>query len=130
MPDAAPAGAFTIADADRAVSYLEEISPQLRGCVLLSAEGEVLSSSGDADAWGESARELLAAADAAQDEPAAYAHIATGDGEVFCVREGELAAAAVTERFVLSSLMIFDLRTVLRDLVAGELPEQEDENGG
>lgn len=127
MPDAAPAGASTIADADRAVSYLEEISPQLRGCVLLSVDGEVLSASGDGDAWGESARELLAAADAAQREPAAYVHIATGDGEVFCVREGELAAVAVTERFVLASLMVFDLRSVLRDLAAGELPGDEEQ---
>jgi hypothetical protein len=130
MPDAAPAGASTIADADRAVSYLEEISPQLRGCVLLSADGKVLSASGDADDWGEAARGLLAAADAAQDEPAAHAHVATGDGEVFSVREGELVAVAVTERFVLASLMVFDLRSVLRDLAAGELPDTEDEEGG
>jgi hypothetical protein len=130
MPDAAPAGASTIADADRAVSYLEEISPQLRGCVLLSADGKVLSASGDGDDWGEAARGLLAAADAAQDEPAAYAHVATGDGEVFSVREGELVAVAVTERFVLASLMVFDLPSVLRDVAAGELPDTEDEEGG
>src|SRR6266508_6815117 len=127
MPDAAPAGASTIADADRALSYLEEISPQLRGCVLLSGDREVLSASGESDAWGEAARELLAAADAAQGEPAAHAHIATGDGEVFCVREGELAAVAVTERFVLASLMVFDLRSVLRDFAAGALPDTDDE---
>ena len=131
MPDAAPAGPVSTADADRALSYLEEISPQLRGCVLLTPEGAVLSASGDADDWGEAARELLAAADAAQAEPAAYAHIATGDGEVFCVREGELVGVAVTERFVLASLMVFDLRSVLRDLAAGELPDEDgDEDGG
>jgi len=130
MTDPPPAGTSIVADADRARSYLEAISPQLRGCVLLSAQGEALSASGDADAWGEAARELLAAADGAQDEPAAHAHVATGDGEVFCVREGELTAVAVTERFVLSSLMLFDLRSVLRDLAAGEFPEREDEEDG
>jgi len=97
---------------------------------VLSADGNVLSASGDADDWGEAARGLLAAADAAQDEPAAYAHVATGDGEVFCLREGELVAVAVTERFVLASLMVFDLRSVLRDLAAGELPDPEAEEGG
>lgn len=89
----------------------------------------MLSASGDADAWGEAARELLAAADVAQGEPAAHAHVATGDGEVFCVREGELAAVAVTERFVLASLMVFDLRSALRDLAAGELPGEEEDEG-
>ena len=88
----------------------------------------MLSASGDdPDAWGEAARELLAAADAAQAEPAAYAHVATEDGEVFCVREGELVGVAVTERFVLASLMVFDLRSVLRDLTAGELPSTDED---
>jgi hypothetical protein len=129
MPNPAPAGAASTADADRAVSYLQEISPQLRGCALLSATGEVLAASGDPDSWGEAARELFVAADTAQSEPAAYAHVATGDGEVFCVREGELAAVAVTDRFVLASLMVFDLRSVLRDLAAGELPGGEEDEG-
>jgi hypothetical protein len=128
MPNPAPAGATTTADADRAVSHLQEISPQLRGCALLSA-GEVLAANGDPDSWGEAARELFVAADTAQSEPAAYAHVATGDGEVFCVREGDLAAVAVTDRFVLASLMVFDLRSVLRDLAAGELPGGEEDEG-
>jgi hypothetical protein len=127
MPDA---GAPTIADADRALAYLEEISPQLRGCALLTAAGDVLAASGDPEAWEEAGAALLVAADAAQGEPAAHAHVATGDGEVFCVREGKLAAVAVAERFVLASLMVFDLRSVLRDLAAGELPEREDGGDG
>jgi hypothetical protein len=130
MPDAAPAGVLTTAEADRAISYLEELSPQLRGCAVLSAGGDALAASGEADAWGEASRELLVAADAAQSEPAAHAHVATEDGEVFCVREGDLVGVAVTERFVLASLMVFDLRSVLRDLAAGTLPDPEDEDEG
>ena len=68
--------------------------------------------------WGEAARDLIAAADAAGGEPVAYAHIATGDGETFCVRESGLTAVAVAERFILSSLMIFDMRNALRQLAA------------
>ena len=44
--------------------------------------------------------------------------VATGDGEAFCVREGSYVAVAVTERFTLSSLMIFDIRDALRRLTA------------
>ena len=36
------------------------------------------------------------------------------------MREGELAMVAVAERFTLSSLILFDMRTVLRDLAAGD----------
>jgi hypothetical protein len=106
------------AAAERAVSYLEEISPEMRGCAILDAEGAVLSTTGEPDAWGRAGGELLAAADAAAGEPASHAHIATGDGEAFMVREGGLAAVAVAERFTLASLMLFDLRVALRDLAA------------
>ena len=67
-------------------------------------------------AWGGASRELLEAADRADGQKAAHVHIATADGEVFCVREGQLVAVAVTDRFVLASLMIFDLRAALRGL--------------
>jgi hypothetical protein len=78
----------------------------------------VLAASGDGDRWGEAGRDLITAADAAGDEPVAHAHVATGDGEAFCVREAGLTAVAVAERFTLSSLMIFDMRSALRRLVA------------
>jgi hypothetical protein len=60
----------------------------------------------------------MAAADAAGAEPVAHAHVATGDGEAFCVREAGLVAVAVAERFTLASLMLFDMRTALRELAA------------
>jgi hypothetical protein len=113
-----PVDAPTLSDAGRAVAYLEEISPQMRGCAILEGGEEVLAASGDADAWGEAARGLLAAADAAGGEPVAHTHVATGDGEAFCVREGPLVAVAVTERFTLASLMLFDMRITLRELAA------------
>jgi hypothetical protein len=114
-----PAGASTIADAARSVSYVEEISPQLRGCAILTEDGEVLAATGEVDAWAEPSRELIAAIDAAGGEPAAHSHISTPDGEAFCVREAGLVAVAVGERLTLASLMIFDLRSVLRDLAVG-----------
>lgn len=114
----APIDAASLTDAGRAVSYLEEISPQVRGCAILSAEGEVLAASGDPDQWGSAGRELIAAADAAGGEPVAHAHVASGDGEAFCIRESGLAAVAVTDRFALASLVLFDMRIALRELAA------------
>ena len=110
--------AASLPDAGRAVSYLEEISNELRVCAILSEDEEVRQASGDLEAWGEAARELIAAADAAGGEPVAHAHVATGEGEAFCVREGSYVAVAVTERFTLASLMIFDLRNALRRIGA------------
>jgi hypothetical protein len=98
------------------VAYLEEISPEMRGCAILDGSGDVLASTGESEAWRDAGRALLEAADAARGQEAAHVHIATGDGEVFCVRHDGLVAIAVTERFVLASLMLFDLRAVLRDL--------------
>jgi hypothetical protein len=114
----APVDAPTLTDAGETVAYLQEISPEMRGCAVLSEGGEVLAASGDAERWGETGRDLIAAADAAGAEPVAHAHIATGDGEAFCVREAGLTAIAVADRFTLSSLMIFDMRNALRRLAA------------
>lgn len=115
-----PVDAPSLPDASHAVEYLEEISGELRGCAILQQKGEVLAASGDPEAWAEPARELVAAADAAGGEPVSHAHVATADGEAFCVREGGYVAVAVTERFTLASLMIFDMRTALRRLATGK----------
>ncbi len=111
--------AEAIAAAERAVEYLREVSPEMRGCAILGPAGEVLAASGDPEQWGRAGRELLAAADAAGGEPASHAHVATGEAEAFFIRVGELSAVAVTERFALASLMFFDLRAALRDLAGG-----------
>jgi hypothetical protein len=116
-----PVDAATLSDAGRAVAYLEEISPQMRGCAIFSESLDLLAASGKSDneeRWLDVGRELIGAADAAGSEPVAQAHVATGDGEAFCVRESGLIAVAVTERFVLASLMMFDMRNALRKLAA------------
>ena len=94
------------------------MSPDLRGCAVLGADGTALASSGGTG-WERAGAGFLAAADAADGERAVQAHVATEDGEAFAVREGSLAMVAVAERFTLSSLMLFDMRTVLRDLASG-----------
>jgi hypothetical protein len=119
VPDPATDAAPSAADAEVAVARLAALSADLRGCVILDPDGKALAASGYTTAWGEAARELLAAADEAAGEPAVQAHVGIEDGEAFAVRHEGFALVAAAERFALASLMIFDMRAVLRDLVRG-----------
>lgn len=104
---------------------MEEMSVGLRGCAILRADGESLAASGAAVPWSESARGLLDAADAARPGVAAeHVHVATEDGEAFALRFGDLAMVAVTERFTLASLVLSDMRSILRDLTAGAVRDR------
>jgi hypothetical protein len=102
--------------AQAAVARLGEMSPDLRGCAILDSGGRALAASDQPERWGSAGAALLAAADAAGGEPATHVHVGTEDGEAFAVRHEGLAMVAVAERFTLASLMIFDMRAVLRDL--------------
>jgi hypothetical protein len=75
-----------------------------------------LAGTGGAARWESAGKALIEAGDAAGDEPFEHLHVATEDGEAFAVREGGRAMVAVTERFALASLVVFDMRTILRDL--------------
>ena len=103
--------------AAHSLDHLMELSPEMRGGAILEGDA-VLAATSDEAGWGDSAAALLAAADA-DGESAEQVHVATEGGEVFVLREGNLTAVAVTERFVLASLMAFDMRATLRDLAAG-----------
>jgi hypothetical protein len=117
VTDAAATASPTDGSAAAALGFLTEMSPDLRGAAILDGDGVVLAASGeDGEAWGEAARALLAAADAADPEPAEQVHVGSEAGEVFALRHEGLVAVAVTERFVLASLMLFDMRQALRDL--------------
>jgi predicted regulator of Ras-like GTPase activity (Roadblock/LC7/MglB family) len=105
--------------AERALAFLNEMSPDMRGAAILNVDGSVLAANGDANRWREDAAALFAAADRADEEPAEQIHIGTEQGEVFALRHAGLAAVAVTERFALASLTFFDMRSLLRDLAAG-----------
>jgi predicted regulator of Ras-like GTPase activity (Roadblock/LC7/MglB family) len=106
--------------ASKALAYLIEISPEMRGCAILDSDGRVLAASGSPRAWEDAAHELGQAADAAGGEPVSHVHVSTGDGDVFLVRAENLAAVAVTERLTLASLVLFDLRSALHGVAAGE----------
>ncbi len=121
----AGSGAPTEEAAERALAFLAEMSPDLRGAAILDSSGTALAASDRPDRWAEDAAALFAVADRAGDEPVEQAHIATEQGEVFAIRHRGLAAIAVTERFALASLLLFDMRSILRDLAIGAEPGGE-----
>src|SRR5689334_15464560 len=104
--------------AERALDFLAELSPDLRGAAILDSSGSVLAAHDRPERWGEDVAALLRAADRAGDEPAEQVHIATEQGEVFAIRHDGLTAVAVTDRFALASLLFFDMRSILRDLAS------------
>jgi predicted regulator of Ras-like GTPase activity (Roadblock/LC7/MglB family) len=114
MPDATELVPDDAAGA--ALAFLSEMSPDLRGAAILDSSGAVLAATGDREGWREDAATLFEVADRAGEEPVDQIHIATEQGEVFALRHEGFAALAVTERFALASLMLFDMRSVLRDL--------------
>ena len=106
-----------IADCEVALARLRAMAGDVRGGVILAPDGSPLAASGDPEDWARAARELLEAADAAAGEPVTHAHVATEDGEAFAVRQHGFALVAAAERFALASLLFFDIRAVLRDLL-------------
>ncbi|MGN6215889.1 MAG: hypothetical protein ACTHN7_02885 [Solirubrobacterales bacterium] len=117
MADASVTTSPSQESAEAALAFLTEMSPDLRGAAILGSGGEVLAATGsEPERWREDAATLFAAADAAEGVPVEQVHIATEQGEVFAIRNEGLAAVAVTDRFALASLMLYDMRSALREL--------------
>jgi hypothetical protein len=132
VPDAstkAAASAPTATEGEVAIARLMAMAGDVRGAAILAPDGSLLAASGDAEAWSEACRELLAAADAGAGRPVTHAHVGTEDGEVFAVRQDAFALVAASERFALASLLFSDIRAVLRDLVRGA-ERRPSANGG
>jgi predicted regulator of Ras-like GTPase activity (Roadblock/LC7/MglB family) len=120
VPDDAAFEAPASDAATGALAYLTEMSPDLRGAAVLAADGSVIAATaGPERRWEEDATALFETADRAGEEPVEQLHIGTEQGEVFAIRHRGLAAVAVTDRFALASLTLFDLRSMLRELAAG-----------
>jgi predicted regulator of Ras-like GTPase activity (Roadblock/LC7/MglB family) len=105
-----------------ALDYLDELSTDIRGAVVLDADRRVVAAwRGDADRaerLREPLSELLEHADAFAGAPgsAAQIEVTTQRGAVFCVTDSDWTLAVVTGRFALPSLVFYDLRHVLEDL--------------
>jgi hypothetical protein len=104
---------------------MEEMSAGLRGCAIVGQGNRPLAATGETALWAEAAGRLMGAARGAREgaDPASI-HVGTEDGEAFAVRSGDLTMVAVTDRFTLTSLVLSDMRTLLRDLRAGEIVDR------
>jgi hypothetical protein len=104
-----------------ALQYLAELSTDIQASVLVSSDGRAGASSHpgpQGDQLRELTGQLFERADAADDAPVSQVEVSTGEGAVFAVRDERWTVAVVTGRFALSSLMFYDLRTVLGDIEA------------
>lgn len=99
---------------DRAADFVEGLSTDVRACVLLDGEGQLVSvdagHESEADSLAELARDLLSRAGAPQVE------VSTGAGIVYALRQADWTLAVVAGRFALSSLVFFDMRRVLEEI--------------
>jgi hypothetical protein len=116
--DRPAAGALVPADVPQ---RLVEFSADTRAAVLLEAYGGTSSAAGSADGeeLAEGARELLRAVDKAAEEPPSEVEAQVLGGSVFAVRGPRWTLVAVARRSALSSLMLYDMRLLLRGLQEG-----------
>jgi hypothetical protein len=102
-----------------ALQYLGELSTDIKASVVLSADGRTAAASKPAetgDRLRELTQQLFERADAADSQVVTQVEVSTGDGAVYAVRDERWTVGVVTGRFALSSLMFYDLRSVLGDL--------------
>jgi hypothetical protein len=108
---------------ERAAERLCELSADVRAAVLLDAAGSLALPSDDARELGELARRLFEEIDRAtrdwDTEPPEQVEVQVPGGAVFASRTPRWTLAAVAKRGALSSLMLYDLRALLRELEGG-----------
>jgi predicted regulator of Ras-like GTPase activity (Roadblock/LC7/MglB family) len=112
-------------DAARALADLTEISSQIEAAVVLDQDGSLLGSTvadeARADELAGGVRELLAAAErAAGDQELAQVEVATTEGSVFVVRDGERTIAATTTPEPTVGLVFYDLKSCLRSVAGAD----------
>jgi predicted regulator of Ras-like GTPase activity (Roadblock/LC7/MglB family) len=107
-------------DVAQALSELTALSAQITAAIVIDGDGAPVASTLDEDragAFAQNVQELLAAADRVGDgRPVAQLEVATAEGGVFLVREGDLAIAATTRPEPAAGLVFYDLKTTLRSI--------------
>jgi predicted regulator of Ras-like GTPase activity (Roadblock/LC7/MglB family) len=116
-------------DAAQALSDLTEISSQIEVALVLDADGSTMASTLDgprAQELAQAAQELLAAVGRTAGDGAgelAQLEVATTDGSVFVVRDGERTITATTGSEPTVGLVFYDLKSCLRSIAAEEKPK-------
>ena len=110
-------------DAEHAIADLMEISSQVEAAVLVDFAGEALAASVPPERAARiaaAAKRLLdAASSAAGGNTPTQLEAATRTGSVFVVRDGGRILAATTQPDPAAGLVLYDLRTCLRQLADG-----------
>ena len=110
-------------DASQAIADLTDISPQVRHVVVLAADGAPggsnLADDAAARRLADGAVALLEAAEELR-PGVAQLEVATVDGSVFVVRDGDRLIAATTSPEPTVGLVFYDLKTCLRSI---DVPE-------
>jgi predicted regulator of Ras-like GTPase activity (Roadblock/LC7/MglB family) len=104
-----------------ALQYLGELSTDIKASVVVSGDGQTAATTRpgeQGDRLRDLSRELFERAAAADEQPVTQVEVSTGNGAVYAVRDEHWILAVVTGRFALSSLMFYDLRSILSDLQA------------
>jgi predicted regulator of Ras-like GTPase activity (Roadblock/LC7/MglB family) len=118
-------------DAQQALADLTEISSQIQAAVIFEAKGKITGSTlsdpvSAAELVG-AAAELLTTADGLRSGNSALTQleVATSDGSVFVVRDGETSIIATTGTNPTVGLVFYDLKSALRSIKAAPAPAKK-----
>jgi predicted regulator of Ras-like GTPase activity (Roadblock/LC7/MglB family) len=106
-----------------ALEYLDELSTDIRAAVVLDAGGKLAASSLEGERADQMRALTLELLDQARDAwdgegDVSQVEVGTTAGAVFAVRGESWTIAVLSGRYALSSLMFYDLRSVVADLGA------------
>jgi predicted regulator of Ras-like GTPase activity (Roadblock/LC7/MglB family) len=106
-----------VTDGQTAIDELKEISTQVEAAVLVGTDGKVLASTlsdARAERLATTAKNLLEEAGRLDARELRQLEVATGEGSLFAVREGDLLIAATTGPGPTTGLIFYDLKSSLR----------------
>jgi predicted regulator of Ras-like GTPase activity (Roadblock/LC7/MglB family) len=119
--------------AETALAELTEISSQIEAAVLVDAKGAVSASTlPDKRAAGlaSSARAALEAAEQVRDGELTQLEVASEEGSLFVVREGDRLIAATAGPEPTAGLVFYDLRSALRKATERKKPTKRAQTSG
>jgi predicted regulator of Ras-like GTPase activity (Roadblock/LC7/MglB family) len=129
-------------DVAEALSDLTEISSQIRSAAVVDAEGALVGATGGGESLADVGRSLLAEAERVRAGAApTQLEVATHEGSVFVLRDGERTIVATTGPEPTVGLVFYDLKSALKATDEKPKPRprkrttttrknKEEENGG
>jgi len=106
-----------VTDGQTAIGELKEISTQVETAVVVDTDGKVLGSTlpeAQAERLAATAKNLLEEAGRLDARELRQLEVATEEGSLFVVREGDLLIAATTGPLPTTGLVFYDLKSSLR----------------